>query len=76
MSRDEENLLYPLDTGTTRYACAAALLRGEPAKRNYFSIQPFNGDKRTRPGVPRRPDLAGACTAVHRPRFDRDAHGS
>jgi hypothetical protein len=26
--------------------------------------------------VPRRPGLAAACTAVHRPRFDRDAHSS
>jgi hypothetical protein len=64
MSRDAENLLYPLDTGD------------DPVCLRYFSIQPFNGDKRTRPSVPRRPDLAGACTAVHRPRFDRDAHGS
>jgi hypothetical protein len=34
------------------------------------------GDKRTRPGVPRRTGLAAACTAVHRPRFDRDVHSS
>jgi hypothetical protein len=32
--------------------------------------------KRTMPGVPRRPGLAAACTAVRGPCFDRDAHSS